>query len=409
MFNNIVKYLIGEGLAKVIPFLMTLYVAKFLAPNEYGQYSLIITYFEILFVVTSFNIQATTRIDYFKLRNVNFFRLKNNHFLLSVFWTLGIFPLVIFFTNVDVLIVLFLLASTLLRTFSTFALAFFQCSKKVGQYILCNLIYVTSLCCFIYVFLHLGLSVNSWVFAVLIASITQCGIAIYFLGVNNLRKIFASKISLKVLKVAFWSGLVFMPQALGWWLKSGAERIIISDSLGDEVLGYYSLAFQFASVVLIVTTAINLVLVPEINKCLVDKSFGKLFKILSFFSIFFVILSLLMPYISNVIIDNYLGADYSISKDYLFLLSFSVALQAIMMVLINVLYFEGESSLVARTIFVSFSIQTCVLYLVTEYVNIAGVIYISIFSNAIVLSIVVSRVYFVFKDSGFDFNEMRGR
>ncbi|MCG9737533.1 oligosaccharide flippase family protein [Shewanella insulae] len=407
MFNNIVKYLIGEGLAKVIPFLMTLYVAKFLAPKEYGQYSLIITYFEIIFIITSFNIQATTRIDYFKLRRANFFRLKNSHFFLSVLLTLCIFPLLMLFTSIDVLILVFLLVSTLLRTFSTFALAFFQCSKRVGQYILCNLIYVISLCSFIYVFLHLGMSVNSWVFAVLIASIMQCAISIYFLGVNNLRQIFINKISLKVLKVVLGAGLVFMPQALGWWLKSGAERIIISDSLGDEILGYYSLAFQFSSVVLIATTAINLVLVPEINKCLVDKSFEKLFKILSVSSIIFVICSMLLPYISNMIIDNYFGLEYSVSKDYLFLLSFSVALQSVMMILINVLYFEGESTLVAKTIFVSFSIQTCILYLFVDHVDITGVIYISVFSNVVVLSIIVSRVFFIFKNNSFNFNRMR--
>ena len=156
MVLSILKYGISEGLAKLAPFLTTLYVAKYLSPELFGKYSLIVVLFEVIFIFVSFNIQATTRIDYFKETKKKFNLIKQNHIAISLLIA-GICVLsVVFLPKSEQLISIVLIFSALFRTGSVFILAIFQCSKKVNLYILSNITFVVILSLSVIVFLKLG-------------------------------------------------------------------------------------------------------------------------------------------------------------------------------------------------------------------------------------------------------------
>jgi O-antigen/teichoic acid export membrane protein len=393
MLLNILKYGLSEGLAKLAPFLTTLYVAQFLEPELFGKYSLIVVMFEITFIIISFNIQATTRIDYFKESKTNFVILKQNHLIIScIFAGMGILSL-FFLEREDQIIVSILTLSALLRTSTVFILAIFQCSRKVNAYIYSNITFVFVLSLSIFVFLNFGASYHSWLFAMLIASLVQFLLVLKLHSFKEVKIYWPKAITYNSLKLAFIPAALFMPQAIGWWLKSGAERMIISDALGNSVLGVYSLALQFVSILFIYITVVNLAIVPEINKLMKSNNFKKMHRYLLINVAFLTFVSLLLPIISKEVIISFYPVSYLLASDYILLLTLASIPQAIMMLYINVLYFNNEGRYVAIVILLSFAIQTLINFNFISVYDIKGVIACSGLVGAIALYLILAKVY----------------
>jgi O-antigen/teichoic acid export membrane protein len=392
MIIDLYKFAVSEVLAKIAPFLTTLYVAKFLSPELFGKYSLVIVMFEIIFILISFNIQATTRIDFFKETESSFSSIKQNHITIT-FIILGFFSVSLFFLETDQrFLLLLLLACALLRTFSVFIMAIFQCSKKVNSYVFSNIIFVLVLSIFIFMFVNLGMSYLSWIYSMFIASTVQLIVVINLFGGHSFKKYLPKKIAVDSLKKTLIPAALFMPQALGWWLKSGAERIIISDSLGNVVLGVYALAVQFASITFMYVTILNLALVPEINKLIQRRNFEEMHKYLLMSSFSIIIICALIGILGFFVIDQIYSYDYILAKNYLPFLLMASLPQAIMLIYINVLYFNKEGKFVATLVLASFSIQTMINFFLIDHFGIYGVIGVSLIINTIALFFVINKI-----------------
>jgi O-antigen/teichoic acid export membrane protein len=391
MILNIIKYGISEGLAKIAPFLTTLYVAKFLSPEVFGKYSLILVMFEISFIIISFNIQATTRIDYFKEDSDSFNSIKQNHFILSVFIALlGLFA-IFFVEEKDRIIVAVLLLSALMRTGSVFILAIFQCSKRVNAYIVTNVLFVTILSGLTYTLVNMGASFYSWLYAMFFASAIQLVLAMRLYGFKQCTVYFPQAIRLDTLKIMFIPAVLFMPQAIGWWLKSGADRIIISEYLGDTILGEYALAFQFSSLLLVLVTIINLAFVPELNRLLKAKDKLRVREILRYASLFVILSCLLVGVFGYAGIVVFYAVDYKLSLTFFYFLIIAMLPQALMLLNINILYYNGNGKFVAKLILLSFLGQTLANLIIIQYYNVTGMILCSLVINLFVLKLVINK------------------
>lgn len=392
MIINISKFAISESLSKLAPFLTTLYVAKYLSPELFGKYSLVIVLFEIIFILLSFNIQATTRIDYFKETGRSFAEIKQNHIAISLFILAISLIILLFLEPNQMLIVFLLLICAFIRTFSVFILAIFQCSKQVNSYVFTNIIFVLSLAVFTYIFIKLGLSYLSWLYSMLIASIIQLAIVIKIFGVASFKKYIPTKVSIESLKKTFVPAVLFMPQAIGWWLKSGAERIIIADGLGNVALGVYALAMQFTSILFMYITVLNLALVPEIYRLMQIRDFKKMHKYLLVATFSLLIVSSLIAFLGYAVIDGIYSDEFLLAKSYLPLLIIAGLPQAVMMLYINVLYYKSDGKFVAFIILTSFSVQTVLNFLIINIYGIYGVILCSLFINTLGLFAIIKKV-----------------
>lgn len=392
MFKNLLKYFFGEGVAKIAPFITTLYIARQLSPEDFGKYSLLITYFEVIFIIVGMNIQATTRVDYFKLREQNFYKVKTAHLYISVISALMVCFFCFAFLKVDYFFILIMLFASLFRTVALFFMALFQCTNRANSYIACNVAHTLVLCGAVLLFILLGVGPESWLYAMLIASFFSMLMVLYlsdityFLCINNI------SFNKQVFKFTLYSAVMFLPQAIGWWLKTGAERILISNFFGNEVLGNYSLAFQFSSILLIIITALNLVLVPEMNRCLLKKNNKRLKSLLISSCTFSLLLSLLLPFAADIVLTHFFSEVYRDSKYYIYLLSFPIFIQAILMIFINILYFYRQAAYVAKLIIISFVIQIAVAYIFILKIHVDGLVILSAVVNLVVLMFVLYRV-----------------
>lgn len=386
MFKSIIKYGVSEGLAKMAPFLTTLYVANYLAPESFGKYSLLIVMFEIFFILISFNIQATTRIDFFKLNLDVLNKVKQHHFLISIGITVITVVSFMIFSENEYYVILILSASALLKSSTVTIQALFQCEKKVNKYLITNVIFFVTQPLVVFVFLKLDFLYLSWLYAILISCFLQFILSVYLYGVKKYKDlIIIEKFDYYVLKSTFLTSIFFMPQALGWWFKSGADRFIISNQIDNSTLGNFSLAFQLAALGLIFVRVLNLVLVPELNRLLKGREYKKIvyyFKLCTFVVFMVFVFDVL---IGGFIINYYYIEQYPQSLTMFYLLNVSLIPQALILLITNVLYFKDEGKYVAKVIFISFSIQIGINFIFVGYFGIVGLILNSFIFNLLVL------------------------
>lgn len=394
MLANLLKYAISEGVAKLAPFITTLYVAKNLSADEFGRYSLIFIVYELSFILITFNIQATTRIDFFKLRRGFFLTSKREHLLISLL--LAFFSVVISFVldYESQYIFIILVLSSFIRCISVFQLAIFQCEKRSSSYVTSNLVFTISLSILTIIFVSLGFSYFSWLYSLLLASLIQLLISsalfgytrtLLFLSLNRIDFNYQS------LKSTFIVALFFLPQALGWWLKLGADRWIIERKLGTAFLGKYSLAFQFSSVLLIAATVINLVLVPALNSCLKNNNLKRIKFIMSPAVVFLVFLSMAIYFVASEVIVLFYNSDYLDSIIYLKLLVLPFLVQSFILLFSNILYYLGNGPYMAKLILFTFSLQIVINYYYVDKFGISGMIAISFFANFFVLIMIILK------------------
>ncbi|CAM3994072.1 oligosaccharide flippase family protein [Shewanella aquimarina] len=394
MLANLIKYAVSEGVAKLAPFFTTLYVAKFLSVEDFGRYSLIFVVYELFFILISFNIQATTRIDFFKVSKVKFLRTKREHLIICFFLALLLLVLSIFVAFEYLYVLSILIFSSLMRCISVFQLAIYQCEKKASKYVISNLSFTISLSFFTLMFVYLNYGYLSWLYGLIFASFTQLLISCYLFGLSRTLLYLSFcrlKISFSSFKSTFIVAFLFLPQALGWWLKLGADRWIIDGKVGTAILGEYSLAFQFSSALLIAATVINLVLVPEINLSLKSGNFNRVRFLLFPAVLFLLFLSFLIYFVASEIIENIYGNDYIGSLFYLKLLMFPFLVQSLILVFGNVLYYFSKGAYMAKIILIAFTVQIMINFTFVGVFGVAGMIITSLVANLIVFTLIVIK------------------
>ncbi|MEZ8313921.1 oligosaccharide flippase family protein [Vibrio splendidus] len=394
MIYRLIKYAFSEGLAKLAPLLTALYAAKFLDPDGFGTYSLILTIYEIVVIAVSFNIQATTRIDFFKLEEVDFIKSKINHLIGSLFIFLLALVLYSIFGYLYYYEILILLISSLFRTISLFSLACYQCQRNENIYIKTNLVYVVFLAISVVILLNIDAGTMVFPIAVLLASTLQALFVIFpnLSKIKNSSKFYYSNINVNNVRQYLLTAAVFFPAAIGWWLKSGLDRFIIEYNYGVVSLGVFALIFQLTSIISMLVIILNLVFVPEINLLLKSRNVNKSISLIWSQVIIVTAFSLIIPIASSYLITNFYQESYHIGTNYIAPLSLGFYVQSLIMILTTILYYHDKGKIVAKLIFIIFSSQSIFSYIIAERINIELYVYISFSFNMILL-------FFVFKET----------
>ncbi|ABI72673.1 oligosaccharide flippase family protein [Shewanella frigidimarina] len=394
MLANLIKYAVSEGIAKLAPFFTTLYVAKYLSVEDFGRYSLIFVVYELFFILISFNIQATTRIDFFKLNRVRFLATKREHLIICLLLALFLLTASIFASSGYTYVLTLLVLASFLRCISVFQLAIYQCEKSASRYVASNIVFTVSLSLFTLVFVALDYGYLSWLYGLLFASFLQVLISCILFGhIRTLLFLSFHRLTFRFdsFKATFIIALLFLPQALGWWLKLGADRWIIERQVGTAVLGQYSLAFQFSSALLIAASVINLVLVPEINTCLKSSNYKRIKLFLIPAILFLILLSVVIYFVASEFILRVYDAEYFNSVLYLKLLIFPFLIQSFILILSNVLYYWGKGGYMAKVILAAFSLQVIVNFFFVEIFGVVGMVLVSLIANIMVLLLIILK------------------
>lgn len=395
MYLNIIQYAIAEGLSRLAPFLASFFLASKMSVNDFGFVSLFLVIYEILFIVISNNIQATTKIDFFKMNDNEFFSLKKSHFVNGLFLIIPSFVIIYFYFDYPFYIVSSLVVFSFVRSYISYILTMLQCKKLVNDYMLISAVYVIVF--FIVLYLSISLGVKAWFISIGVAYIIQLTF-VYWKYKHQPFVLFNVGIVKKsFMYSSLYSGLLFMPQAIGWWMKTGVDRFLVNEFFGVGSLASFSLGFQFSALVVMGVIAVNLAIVPELNLMLKNRDIRGVNKILLVGCAAVLFGSTVVFFIGNYAIEYYYSYKFDLAKEIFPLFMLSIIPQGLVLILTNVLYFSGHKVFVAKSVFFCSLMQVLVNCLFVEYLGLYGLIYSSIFFNVILLAFVFMKTKYTVK------------
>lgn len=384
-------YLVNEGLSKVLPFVTFLVVAKFLDVESFGTLTLYYVVLEVLTLVISNNIRATSRINFFEKQLELYVIASSAHMMnsLLVAILLAIVGITFggeYFSGLQWLALVF---TSLLRTAIFYMLSDAQCSENAKLYGKCNIfgVVITNGLFLIAVLLDYG--INSWFYTVFLGTLCQSFIAIRYLIV---RERISGNFQFKKMRDSALDGVILMPQAIGFWVNGMLDRMLLMKYLGASYVGKYMFIYQLSSPIIIMATVVNLYFTPIINR-LLSENHIKLRNNLCFFVLVIVLTSLLVYFCSVFIVSHFYLDKYGEALEYLPYIVTSLCINAIYLVVMNVFYYVGRKKVVSFSVLILALVRVAIATVAIINYSIWGLLIANVLVNLFMLVFV--GVYFI--------------
>lgn len=208
------------------------------------------------------------------------------------------------------------------------------------------------------------------------------------------------KISKEYIKSVLVFSLPIIPHALSFWIKSGADKIMLTDLCGLSENGLYSVAVTWGAIVSMVMMAFSNSYSPWLFKKLAvydkDKESSlpdqkRLVKMiyLSLVAIFIIVFFLYI--ISHILIGIMYPETYSGSKEYLSYVMISQAFNGAYLLFVCFLHYTFKTKILGITTFTLSLVQIALAYLLIKQLGPMGVAYSSVIGS--LLTFVVIGIY----------------
>lgn len=355
--RNLLIYFFGEGISRALAFLTSLMMAYFLSPEDFGELAIIFTLAEIFLIFVSNNAHAKARVRYFKIDTNDFESMVVSDLGNSILLAVAAFVLFIWIDAMSILLEFFLLLAILFRVPGQIMMVEKQCTKSANNYVMLNLIFALVNFVSLSFFVIYKVGVSSWVFAYLLASVSQYVLVVTWDKKYNLLKGLKSGFN----KLEFGSGLMYLPMAISWSSKIAIERYTISYAVGLEALGTYAFAYQMASVVVILAQILNIALYPEIASRL--KACVSPIRIILLALPVLILAATLVFFATKYLLISSEFSKFDNSLEYLALMLASASVQGMALIVFNIIYILDRERNAVMIIIGIFSLQP-ILYLI---------------------------------------------
>lgn len=269
LFKHSAIYLITEGLNKAIPFIILPIISYYLTPSDYG---ILANYNVITQILAVFCYSITTVIIpvmYYKLGRNEVKSLISNIVILNSI--IGVLLLLITLlvsktveqaTSVSLFFQIIAVVSTLFASFTQVNLALWRCEEKpfnFGLFHISQTALDAGLSLYLIIVVLLGWSGR--VYSMALASIIFGILSLILLFTRGYLKFCISKQHIATI-LAF--SIPLLPHGLSFWIKSGADKLLLSNLSGLNQNGLYSVAMSFGAIVSIFVTSFNNAFVPKL-------------------------------------------------------------------------------------------------------------------------------------------------
>lgn len=259
LLNGSAVYFVGNALTQLISLLLMRFVTGNITPEEYGFFNLVTTISNL--AIPFVTLQIADAVFKFVLKSQSENEKKEYFsicFLVSFISVVLIYTIV-YGTSVFVTIPHAFLVATYVASYALIGI-YHKITRCLGK----NKIYVTINLLKTLIFLALEIilisTLDMGIEALLLAHIisTVFSLVSTELMIRALKYFDIKSIRPSVLKRMLCFSLPLIPNAVFWWLTSSVNSVIVSARLGMDVNGIYSVSGKFTSVLVLVTTVLNM-------------------------------------------------------------------------------------------------------------------------------------------------------
>lgn len=271
LFKQSSIYLIADGISKAMPFFFLPIISYYITPADYG----ILTNYNVLSQVLSvFCYSVTTVIIpvvYVKLEPKKFKEFISNLININVLIAIILALLIVLFsksitqyTSVSLTYQVLSVVSVLFASFTQVNLVLWRCEEKPVSF---GVIHVSQTAIdigtAILLIIILGLGWQGRVTSMVVANVS---VGFFSLFCLLKRGFIGIRFSKHVISTILSFSLPLFPHGLSFWIKSGADKILLSNMVGLESNALYSVAMTFGSIVSIFIVSFNNAFVPFLFK-----------------------------------------------------------------------------------------------------------------------------------------------
>jgi len=394
-----ISWLLAQNAVKLIFGLtVSLYLAKYLGPEDFGVYSFGISVLSILLLFTNLGIDPIL-IRELVNKKINSLILMGSSFALTLsggvlgFLIMGLLGFYYGFSSKIGIVIVLMSPILLLKSFNIIN-SYFQSSKENKYPALSNIISIIIGSSLILISIKLNFELEYFALIYSFECILLIASLIYFYTSNNvLRKWEVSKkTSLNILKES-WPLIIAGAASI---INTRIDHVYIGSMLSSSVLGNYSAAAKVSEFWLILPTVLSTVFYP----ILIDlraANFNKYKRFLFFLIIscftFGIMFSTIITYFSQDIILVLFGEKYDLAGEYLTLYIWSTLPYFTLFILSSVIYIEN---LIKKNLIISgVSIFGNIIlnYFFIQFYGATGAIYATLIVVLISYSILVYHIF----------------
>lgn len=401
---KVLIYTITEFLGKGISFALVPVMAVYLSPGEFGTVSNFNAFHYFLLPLLLFNSNSFLSIEYHKADRLRKFEILNSIYIYAfIICFLLLFILLIFQTllvqilKLDFKLILLALLYTFSVVIFTNHTTYLRMREETIKYSSTNLfiaIGTATLSISLVAFFKFG------VYGRILGIVAPPVLALFYIGKqykNNRIQNFG--ISIKEIKSIFYYGLPLLPHSFSFWLRSGADRIIISNYVSIEANGVYSLASTVSSGMLVFSTAFFSAFNPHLFKTYSRFQFGedsaenlrKNSKILFSFLLLYGTLCIVLYAIYRFFLIDFFDIGYKDSSSYLSYLLIIAFLNATYSAIIPKLFYLKDNKIISSITFGSSIVHIGLsLWLVQDY-GVEGILYSSLIITMLIVILLKLR------------------
>lgn len=393
MFKSIIKsslfkqssiYLITEGINKAIPFLILPVISYYLTPSDYGvltNYNVITQIFAIFcYSVTTVIIPVM----YYKLDRSDIRGLISNVVILNIV-TAFIILLIILLgsriienaTSLNIRFQIIAIVSTLFASFTQVNLALWRCEekpKKFGIYHISQTAFDAGISLYFIMILMLGWTGR--VYGMSMASVLFGSVSLALLIKRGYLRLGFSK---KHLSTVLAFSVPLLPHGLSFWIKSGADKLLLSNMSGLDQNGLYSVAMSFGAIISVFMTSFNNAFVPYLfkkiksinrdNEAQIKNSIINQYRYLV---IGLIILTLLSYFLSYAFINIVYQDEYLRAVDYLPFIMLGQLFSGIYSLFVNFLHYCQKTKVLGTITFSLTFLQVFLSYCLIMWIGPIG-------------------------------------
>lgn len=276
-------FLFANLFQKGMAFICSPIYTRVLSPNEFGEVSVFLSWFSLIGIIAmfclSFGVFNNGMLDYEDDRNIFTFSmliLSNMITIIVAILILGSYEMIYSYINMDINLIIFMFILFLTQPALDFwtARQRYEYRYKLSSTLTIVTSILSPLIAIVCIFVFKNNPVYARIYGAYIPLIfIYLGIYIYI----------GKKANFKV-KLAYWKyaivfNLPLIPHYLSMYVLNNADRLMIASFIGDSEAAFYSVAYNMASVVTIVWTAINSSLIPYTYEKCKEKDFKSISRI----------------------------------------------------------------------------------------------------------------------------------
>jgi O-antigen/teichoic acid export membrane protein len=398
--KNLFIYFGFDGINKALPFIIIPIIAKYITTAEFGLITNFLILVQVLYALCTLNNFSALSVNYYKQQN-NMSGYFSNLVYFSLLLSACCLILILFFSHIInkyLRLSLFFQLLALIAALTTAIPALYTTLLRMKKNaIKFGIIQISqNILFFILIILFVMVILWGWkgrIYAQIISSIAICLIVILMLPKESITW---SKVDFQQQKKLFKWGIPLLPHTLSFWLKSGTDKIIITNLMSLSANGIYSVTLTFGGIISLFTTSFFNMYSPKIyekltihertedinTKNTIEKY---LVRNIYYFAIALGIICFCAYILLKFIITFLFTGDYLLSIPLLHLVLVGSFLNGIYSMFSGFLFFKNKTTVLGSITFFSALFQIVLTYFSVKFWGLEGALYANIVSWLIML------------------------